>query len=294
MPGGASGMHFGVRALTVCLTASPLVLAAQTPTAPTVLNLGVVPVYASAEVHKRAHPLAMTLAAACKQPVKLALSRSAAEFEARFKKGAFDLVFLNPYHMVMAHKAQGYIPLVREGKEPSKGLLVVRADSPIRTVADLNGKTVAFPSPNTFSASLYLRALLEREHKVKIRVQYAKTHGNSFRQVIAGEADAAGGALATLSNEPREITDMLRVIYETPQVTNHPLAAHPRVPADVRHCIQQTLLSAPANSPLKAQLTYALMANPVAASYVRDYQPLEKLALERYVVNEPSLEKAPL
>lgn len=294
MPGGASALYFKVRSLMACLTASPLVLAAQTPEALTVLTLGVVPVYASAEVHKRAHPLVVTLATVCKQPVKLALSRSAAEFEARFKKGAFDLVFLNPYHMVMAHKAQGYIPLVREGKEPSKGLLVVRADSTIRTVADLNGKTVAFPSPNTFSASLYLRALLEREHKVKIQVQYAKTHSNSFRQVIAGEADAAGGALATLSNEPREITDLLRVIYQTPPVTNHPLAAHPRVPADVRDCIQQTLLSAPANSPLKAQLTYALMANPIAASYVRDYQPLEKLALERYVVNEPFVEKAPL
>jgi phosphonate transport system substrate-binding protein len=294
MARGAFSTCFWVRAWALGLAALPLVLAAQTRTAAPVLSMGVVPVFSSAEIHKRAHPVAASLATACGQPVQLALSRSTAEFEAQLKKGKFDLVFLNSYHMVIAHKAQGYLPLVREGKQPFKGVLVVRDDSPVRHVSDLEGKTVAFPSPNAFAASLYMRALLEREHKVRVKVQYARTHSNSYRQVIVGEADAASGASYTLGIEPRHIAERLRVIYETPQIAPHPLAAHPRVPSAVRSCIQQTLLNAPPDSPLQTQLDQALIPNPVATTYARDYQPLEKLALESYVVSEPFTERKPL
>lgn len=294
MARGGFSPHAWVRAWASCLAALPLVLAAHPTAAPHVLTIGVVPVLSSAEIHKRAQPLTASLATACGQPLKLALSRSTAEFEARFKKGEFDLVFLNSYHMVMAHKAQGYLPLVREGKQPFKGVLVVRDDSPIRSLADLDGKTVAFPSPNALAASLYMRALLEREHKIRVKVQYARTHSNSFRQVIVGDVDAASGASYTLGIEPRQIAERLRVIYETPPVTPHPLAAHPRVPSAMRDCIQQTLLQAAPDSALQAQLGQALIPNPVATTYARDYQPLEQLALERYVVNEPFTEGQPL
>lgn len=294
MARGAVSVRPWGRACALCLAGLPLVLTAQTTTAPPTLTMGVVPVFSTAEIHNRAQPFAASLAKACGQPVQLALSRSAAEFEAQLKRGAFDIVFLNAHHMVVAHRAQGYLPLVREGKQPFKGVLVVRDDSPIRSVADLHGKRVAFPSPNALAASLYMRALLEREHKIWVKVQYAKTHSNSYRQVIVGEVDAASGASYTLDIEPRHIAERLRVIVETPQIAPDPLAAHPRVPTAVRHCIQQTLLKAPPNSPLQAQLDQALIPNPVTASYARDYQPLEDLALESYVVHEPLTERNPL
>ena len=54
-----------------------------------------------------------------------------------------DFIFTNPMQIVVAHKQQGYIPLVR-GSKLVHAVVFVRRDSPARTVDDLSGKRIAF------------------------------------------------------------------------------------------------------------------------------------------------------
>jgi phosphonate transport system substrate-binding protein len=256
---------------------------AQAQVGPT-LKLGVVPQFPVVETHTTWHPIAVAIESACGQHVQLTLSKSIPDFEQEFLRADFDLVYLNPYHMVMARKAQGYVPLLREGKRQLKGVLVVRADSQVQRIGDLDGQQVSFPAPNAFGASLYMRALLEREFKIRVKPNYAKTHNNAYRQVIVGESAAAGGVGATLRSETPETQALLRVLYETPPVAPHPLAAHPRVSVKLRTCITAALTTALEGSELRGQLAQVQMAHPITADYARDYLPLERLALERYVV----------
>lgn len=86
------------------------------------------------------------------------------QFERAFKAGVPDFVYLNPYHAVMAKHAQGYIPLVRSNNEPLTAILVAQADGAAHQLRDLEGKAVAFASPNAF-APLYLRAWLNEKEK---------------------------------------------------------------------------------------------------------------------------------
>ena len=152
-------------------------------------------------------------------------------------------------------------------------------------VACVDGKQVAFPAPNAFGASLWIRALLAEREKIHIRPLYAKTHSNAYRSVLAGLSSAAGGINLTFDQEPPEVRKALRVLMETPGVPPHPLSAHPRVPEATRRLVASTLLKLMADPEMRALMNDIPWANPVVADYRRDYQPLEQFGLDKYVVN---------
>jgi phosphonate transport system substrate-binding protein len=215
---------------------------------------------------------------------RLQVSRSIPEFEQDFQRGIPDFAFLNPYHAVMASRSHGYIPLLRDSK-PLTGILVVRSDDPLKSVRQLDGRDLAFPAPNAFGASLYLRALLAEEFRIRVTPRYVKTHSNVYRHVILGEAAAGGAVNNTLEHESAEVRGRLRVLYETPGVAAHPVVAHPRVPETVRKAFSEAIFRLAADSAMAPMLAAVQLPRPVAAHYARDYQVLEKLNLGRYVVS---------
>ena len=259
---------------------------AQAGTTPP-LVLGVVPQFTATETQLRWTPIIEQLQTACGRRFQLQPSRSIPAFETGFLAGSFDLAYMNPYHAVMAQRAHGYIPLVRDNKKRLKGVLVVAADSPYRKPQDFQDQAIAFPAPNAFGASLLMRAVLEREQGVRFTPRYVKTHSNAYRQVLTGQAAAAGGVQATLQAEPDDFKAQLRVLFETAPSAPHPLVAHPRVDAATRTCITNALLQAIQSPSGQAALDGIQMTEPVTAVYARDYAPLERLSLESYVVPAP-------
>jgi phosphonate transport system substrate-binding protein len=250
-----------------------------------VFTIGVVPQFTPVEIYERWGPLVKELENRTSLKFELKTYKSIPEFEKAFLKGELDFVFMNPYHQVMAYKAQKYIPLVRD-KTPLTGILVVRRDSPVKEVKDLDGKVIAFPAPNAFAASLYMRALLTENFKISFTPEYVKTHDNVYRQVILGKAQAGGGVNNTFLRQPEEVKRELRVLYETPPSAPHPFSVHPRVPKEVRDKVKKAILDMANEPSMKALLDRVQMPNPVPADYARDYKPLEKLNLEKYVVLE--------
>jgi phosphonate transport system substrate-binding protein len=242
----------------------------------------VVPQFQPVEVHRTWGPVLARIGQEMGVRFELKTAKDIPAFEAEFKAGTPDFAYMNPYHAVMAHRAQGYVPLVRD-VTPLSGIVVVRKDDPIKSVKELQGQEIAFPAPNAFGASLWIRALLSEQHKVSFKATYAKTHSNVYRQTIAGRAAASGGIRATLDREPDEVRKQLRVLMETPAVAPHPLSPHPRVPPAVRQALQAAFERLGRDEAGKALLHEMLMPRPVKADYARDYQPLEKLQLERYV-----------
>lgn len=248
-------------------------------------DVAVVPQFPAAELHRDWTPLLERLGHQMGISLNLKLSPSIPRFEALLLEGRPDFAFLNPYHQVMAARAHGYVPLVRNGK-PLTGILVVRKDSPIRSVRELAGTDLAFPSPNAFGASLWMRALLAERERINFNPLYVQTHGNVYRQVMRGSAAAGGGVNLTLSQETPEVRDGLRVLLETPEAASHPLSAHPRVPAMVQRQVTEALLSLTGEPTGMSLLKAVALTNPVAASHARDYRPLEQYKLEKYVVIE--------
>lgn len=74
------------------------------------------------------------------------------------------------------------------------------------------------------------------------------------------------------------------MLYESPRFPSHPVAAHPRINAELRARVARALLQMRQAEGGAELLQAVSMGEPVAADYRRDYGPLEKLGLERHVV----------
>ena len=163
--------------------------------------------------------------------------------------------------------------------------MVVRQDSPYKTLHDLDKKSLGFPAPNAFGASLYMRALLTAEH-VDFQTQFLSTHSNVYRSVLNGSVAAGGGINTTLNDETPEVRAQLRILYQTPETAPHPIVAHPRVPVEVVKALRDALLNLSKDAEGQRLLAEIRMAQPINADYQRDYLPLEKLKIEKFVILE--------
>lgn len=248
------------------------------------LSVAVVPQLPPLELFKRWTPLLQMVSARTGLCFHLLIPKTIPEFEALFLKGEPDIAFLNPYHQVMAHDAQGYVPMLADSK-PLTGIIVVRRDSTVQGIKDLNRQTIAFPAPNAFAASLLLRAILT-ESKIDFRAQYVQTHSNVYRAVAAGTLAAGGGVNNTLAREPQALRDELRVLYESPGFRSHPLSAHPRVPPKVRQEFSNAIFQLALFDQGKNLLNQVQLPDPSAATHRDDYAPLERLGVQRFVVSD--------
>lgn len=213
---------------------------------------------------------------------ELAVPPDIPSFERGYNTGKFDFSYMNPY-LVVANP-QGYQPLVRDAA-PVRGILVVARDSPIKSPADLDGKTIAFPAPNAIGASLLVRAELARSFKVTIKPSYVNSHTAVYLNVAQGLADAGGGVQKTLDEQKDAVKGLLRVIHTTRPVPSLPIAAHPRIPSQVREAVQKALLELAASPEGKTLMQEVPMARMVPAS-MRDYEPLRELGVEEFFVPE--------
>lgn len=272
-----------VRKLVNAAVLSLLCAGAIASAAETNYSIAIVPQFPPAEIHRDWTPLLERIRQETGISLILSIAPNIPAFEVSVLGGEPDFAYMNPYHEVMAMRAKGYLPLVRDSK-PLSGILMVRKDDPITSVKQLDGKEIAFPAPNSFGASLWIRALLAEQEKIHITPLYVKTHSNAYRYVVTGKAAACGGVNHTLSEEPAEVRDSLRVLLETSGVPPHPLSAHPRVPESVRRTVAEFLLRLPELAGGPALLKGVQMASPVRADYARDYRPLEKYGLDNYVV----------
>jgi len=260
-----------------------VLLCSQTVYAEKSYTWAVVPQFTGTTIHREWTPLLESLEATTDYHFRLKIYDSIPQFEKSFLMGGPDFAYMNPYHAVMAMEAQGYQPIIRNGKQMLTGILVTRKDSAIDDVQALDGKKIAFPSPNAFAAALYMRALLREKEGIDFTAVYVGTHSNAYRQTLIGRTAASGVVKSTLLKQRAEVQQALKIIYTTPGNPSHPLTVHSRVPHDVKLAVQQAILKLADTDEGRKLLNAILLSDPVKADYERDYLPLKSLKLDEYV-----------
>src|SRR5688572_22788173 len=140
------------------------------------------------------------------------------------KEGKVDLFHDSVVPTMVLSKLAGYVPILRQwkyGEANYEGVIVVKKDSGINTLADLKGKVIAFEEPHSTSASILPRMLLE-EKKLKLvqitspgmvqpnSVGYVYgTDGSSVNVLITGRVDAATTISREIDRLKPEIRDSL-------------------------------------------------------------------------------------
>ncbi len=207
------------------------------------------------------------------------------KFEKAFIDGAYDFAYMNPYHLLVANKVQGYLPLLRDVRRTLFGIIVVRKDSPITNIRDLNGKTLAFPAPNALGASMMPRAEFQRTFGITIIPRYVKSHTSVYLNVFLKQVDAGGGVQQTFDQQKPEIREALRILYRTRKVPPHPIVAHPRVPENVQLAVQKAFLEL-GSSPEGASLLAKVPISRIGETRLEEYQPLNSLHLENFYITK--------
>ena len=104
-----------------------------------------------------------------------------------------DVAAFNTFGYVLAHEkygAEARMTVMRHGLDTYQSQFIVKTDSPIKTLADLNGKKIAFVEPASTSGYLLpLKTLNEKSIKPKETV-FAGKHDNVVSMVYQGQVDA--------------------------------------------------------------------------------------------------------
>lgn len=140
-------------------------------------------------------PLVDYLDAAMPEVVlKLETSSSYEEFERKLYSGHFDFAMPNPYQTVLALKRGYQVFGKMADDEDFRGLILLRKDSAVQTVANLKGKIVAYPAPTALAATLLPQQYLH-SHGLNIRKDidnlYVGSQESAIASVLRGHATAA-------------------------------------------------------------------------------------------------------
>lgn len=248
-------------------------------------SVGIVPQFEVKKLHATWQPILDALSLKTGHNFKLLGSKTIPEFEASFKRGEFDIIYANPWHAVIANEVQGYVPIIKDGGRSLRGILVVRKDSNISDIKQLDGMEVAFPAPNALGASLLMRADLNALFQVSVIPVYVDTHSSVYLNVILGASEAGGGVIGTLLEQPKKISDQLRILYQTREINPHPICVHSRVSGEDRIQIQKALLELGQGRETK-HLFSDVPFLKIEAATIDDYSILKTWGLRNFYVEE--------
>jgi len=165
------------------------------------------------------------------------------------------------------------------------GIIVVKKDSDITSVEELDGKVVAFPAPNSLGASLIPRAEFVKKFNIKIDETYVKSHSSVYLNVLLGKAAAGGGVQKTLSQQPEEVRNQLRILYKTTGVPPHPITVHPRVGKAAEGRVREAFIEL-GSAGEGRNLLKKIPIKSIGAASMDDYVPIQEMGLKEFYVDK--------
>ena len=204
---------------------SPSVLAADTDT---VFTFGVVPQQSASTLARAWQPILTHLGKETGTVIQFKTAKDIPTFEKALRNGEYDFSYMNPYHYVAFHESTGYKAIARRGGSNIKGIIVVKKDAGIHSLAALANQTIAFPSPAAFAASILPRAEFVQQ-QLSIEPRYVSSHDSVYLNVARGHMIAGGGIMRTLKALPNETREKLAILWTSKGYTPHAIAHHPRV-----------------------------------------------------------------
>ena len=207
---------------------------------PQTIIFGVVPQQATRVLEQLWGPLTQYLSDETGLPIRFATAKNIPSFEQELNQNAYDVAYMNPYHYIYYAKNNGYDAIAKQSNKHIKGILVTHKNSGIHSLQDLQDKTLAFPAPAAFAATILTKSGLN-QNNISFSSRYVSTHDSVYLNVSKGFFAAGGGVMRTFNNMPSEIKDQLNILWKTPPYTPHAFAAASDLPTEHKIAIQNAL-----------------------------------------------------
>lgn len=158
----------------------------------------------------------------------LKIARTPPECNEATAKGEYDFIYANNIFQPRIAKAD-YRVILRTQEGAITGQIVTLADSPIRTLNDLQGKEMGFPFLGAF-----VGYTVPMDHLLRLGISVTPVFGSNqegiMAQLKAGKVIAAGVNNQVMRAFASRENMRYRVLWESAGFLNIPIAAHPRVP----------------------------------------------------------------
>ncbi len=173
---------------------------------------------------------------------------NAAQLEA-MRAGRLHVTGFNTGSVPLAVNVCGFVPFammaMEDGSFGYEMEIIVPASSPIQTVEELRGQTIAFTSPTSNSGfkapSVILREEFRMEVDIDFEARFSGKHDNSILGVANNDYDAAAIAntvLHRMTDRGILAEDQIRTIYRSPTFPTtaygHAYNLHPDLVAKIR------------------------------------------------------------
>lgn len=160
--------------------------------------------------------------------LELRIGRTSADTTAYVLAQEVEFIFSNHFFSPEREKL-GWKVVARRAAPPVRGQLVVPADSPVKRVADLAGKPVAFPGPEaTISYKMPYAHLVE--NRVDIDVVFGGNTDGAIAQLFSGKVAAAGVNSQLIEGYAKREARKYRVLWSTEPLHDLPLMVSGKVP----------------------------------------------------------------
>ena len=165
-------------------------------------------------------------------PVELKLAKTTKEGNAIAERGEYDFLYTNHFFTKERDKL-GYKVIARPAGPGIRSQIVVPQDSPVQSLNDLNGKEVAFVTPDGFTGYwLPMDALLKA--KVDVKVVFTGNQEASSAQLKVNKVAAAGVNSTIMARYARRESFDYRALWTSDIYQDLCIMANPKVaPAKV-------------------------------------------------------------
>jgi phosphonate transport system substrate-binding protein len=165
------------------------------------------------------------------------------------------------------------------------GVIIVKKDSPYKTVDDLKGVRFGFADPNSTSGyqapNFFLTEQGYKPDEFFGSTTFSGSHENSVKMLYEGNFDAVAtwwtndkkSNMSRMEEKGMIESDGYRIIWKTPRLPSDPFTVPGWLPKQMQEDIQQALLNMPAKDPAAFK---ALMGGSQGfqAVTLEDYQPV--------------------
>jgi phosphonate transport system substrate-binding protein len=236
------------------------------------IYFGVIPRFNPHVMYEYYQPLMDYLSRKTPYRFELRLGRTYPETIADLEKGAIDVAYLGGATYALARHKFGARALVKplnpHGGSTYRGHIIVRKDSPIKTIPDIKGKSMAFGARRSTTGSLIPNYMLVNAGVTPDQLKNMKNfhnHEEVAKSVLKGVFDA--GAVKDVVAWKYE-GQGLRTIAVSEELPNAPIAAGPTLPRDAEAALTKALLSINGNNP-EGQAALAELGPELRHGFVR-------------------------
>jgi phosphonate transport system substrate-binding protein len=235
--------HLLLTLIVFCLSVFPLFTVTAKAAEP--LTLWIHPYLPATELIRKFSPLANYLSEKCGQTILVKVSESYKAHIERVGEERIDLAYMGPASFVKTFHTYGEKTLLSRlevnGKPFYHGMIVIRQDSPIKSLDDLKGKTFAFGDPNSTMSHLVPTYMLMEEgvsvNSLKSSA-FLGSHNNVALGVLGGYYNA-GGVKEGVYYKYKDRG--LKLLASSPPVSEHLFVARKDLPQETIDTLRQAM-----------------------------------------------------